>query len=146
MVASTPAFAGTLTLAGGEGIAVTFGAIDDRGLEPVKPRVACVSAVGSPSAAYGEGAELAGGAALGVGIAAGVGEGAGAAGIDVALAVGVASDVAVAIALGGAGVGAGGCEVSLLATGDAPAGVTQRFDEHPVAASANPSAQTTAWA
>jgi hypothetical protein len=51
MVASTPAFGGTLTFAGGDGIAVTFGAIDERGLPPLSPRVACVSAVGSPSAA-----------------------------------------------------------------------------------------------
>jgi hypothetical protein len=35
--------------------------------------------------------------------------------------------------------------VSTRASPGAPAGVTQRFDEHPVRESANPSAQT-AWA
>src|SRR5439155_7384472 len=75
--ASTPAFRGTLTLAGGEGMAVTFGAMEERGFAPVRPRVACVSAC-SPgkvgSAGNDEAFDALGvGVAVGVAVAVGVG-------------------------------------------------------------------------
>src|SRR5689334_12000161 len=53
MVASTPALGGTLTLAGGEGMALTVGAIDDFELPPERPRDACVSEVGSANVGMG---------------------------------------------------------------------------------------------
>src|SRR5258706_15487455 len=66
--ASTPALGGTLNFAGGDGMAVMLGAIDDRGLPPERPRVACVSAGGSTRAGKPGSAELEVGA---VGVAAG---------------------------------------------------------------------------
>jgi hypothetical protein len=119
---------------------VTFGVIDERGLPPDRPRVACAS-VFSPgnvgSAGNDEVLDPAGG------------------GLAVALEAAVAVGVAVAAAVGALAIVADGCGVGCAdamlgaaawgAAGAATGGralVTQRFEEeHPAATIASPSAQ-----
>jgi hypothetical protein len=111
-------------------MAVTFGAMEERGFAPLRPRVACVSAC-SPGKFGSAGNDDAGIAFDALGVA-------------VAVAVGVA--VVLAIVGAAASAGADAVGAGAATGGFATEVVAHRLEEeHPEATSESPSAQMKRW-